>query len=124
MRRLALSAITGSPSSAATVAHGSESRYPFLMSERVAAIELLLREGLGRAPQAEETPTPRLPANAAAVTQMDWHELQMLATTLCADEIASVMNGTNDELLRERLSSLSPDERHALREALAERELV
>src|SRR5262249_8854865 len=32
---------------------------------RVAAIELLLREGLGRAPQAEEQPASRLPATAA-----------------------------------------------------------
>jgi hypothetical protein len=71
---------------------------------RVAAIELLLREGLGRAPQAEETPAPRLPANAAAVAQMDWQELQMLATTLCVDEIASVVDGTGKALLRDRLA--------------------
>jgi hypothetical protein len=30
---------------------------------RVAAIELLLREGLGRPPQAEEQPTPRIPGS-------------------------------------------------------------
>ena len=90
----------------------------------MAAIELLLREGLGRAPQAEEIPAPRLPANAAAVAQMGWEELQMLAATLSADEIASILNGSSDQLLRERLATLSPDERHALREALAEPEMV
>jgi hypothetical protein len=37
---------------------------------RVAAIELLLREGLGRAPQAEEVPTPRMPTSVAAVEAM------------------------------------------------------
>ena len=31
---------------------------------RVAAIELLLREGLGRPPQAEEAASPRLPRTA------------------------------------------------------------
>jgi hypothetical protein len=91
---------------------------------RVAAIELLLREGLGRAPQAEETPAPRLPATAAAVAQMDWQELQLLATTLCADEITSIISGNGEGLLRQLLAALSSKERRALREALAEPELV
>jgi len=90
---------------------------------RVAAIELLLREGLGRAPQAEETPTPRLPATAGAVSQISWKDLQVLGATVCADDIASVADG-GDALLRERLAKLGPDERRILREALAEPELV
>lgn len=40
-----------------------------------------------------------------------------------ADEIASVVDG-GDRLLRQRLSRLGPDERRALREALAEPEFV
>lgn len=39
---------------------------------RVAAIELLLREGLGRPPQAEELATPRLPENVDAVRNLSW----------------------------------------------------
>jgi hypothetical protein len=86
---------------------------------RVAAIELLLREGLGRPPQAEEAPAPRLPATADAVAKMSWKELQVLGATLFAEQIASVATG-GDELLRQRLAELGPDERRILREALAE----
>jgi hypothetical protein len=89
----------------------------------VAAIELLLREGLGRPPQAEETPALRMPATAAAVTAMSWKDLEILGATLFADEIASVADGGNT-LLGERLASLGPDKRRVLREALAEAELV
>jgi hypothetical protein len=39
---------------------------------RIAAIELLLREGLGRAPQAEEAPILRLPDTAAEIEKMGW----------------------------------------------------
>lgn len=74
---------------------------------RVAAIELLLREGLGRPPQAEETPPPRMPATAAAVTAMSWDQLQILGATLFAGEIASVVE-SDDGLLRERLAGLGP----------------
>jgi hypothetical protein len=90
---------------------------------RVGAIELLLREGLGRPPQAEETPAPRLPTTAAAVTAMSWDELQLLGATLFAEEIAAVAEG-GDRLLRQRLASLGADERRVLREALAEPEFA
>jgi hypothetical protein len=87
----------------------------------VAAIELLLREGLGRPPQAEESQAPKLPATADAVGKMSWEDLQVLGATLFADEIASVAAG-GDGLLRQRLAALGPDERRLLREALAEPE--
>jgi hypothetical protein len=91
---------------------------------RVAAIELLLREGLGRPPQAEETPAPRLPASVGAVAQMSWDDLQIVGATLFAGEIAAVSHGEGDTAVRERLASLTARQRAFLRDALAEPEPV
>jgi hypothetical protein len=85
----------------------------------VAAIEPLLREGLGRVAQAEEPAMPRLPENAHAVRNLGWEELQVLFATTYVDEIAAAVNGEGRELLRERLAALSDDERRVLREELA-----
>jgi hypothetical protein len=74
---------------------------------RVAAIELLLREGLGRPPQAEETPVPRLPATA-----LSWDELQVLASIHKPD------------LIRLEIASLTEEQKSVLREALSESEPV
>jgi hypothetical protein len=87
---------------------------------RVAAIELLLREGLGRAPQAEESPVPRLPATAAAVAKMSWEDLQILGAMLVADEIAAVESGDGAQLLQARLACMSTVTRRVLRAALAD----
>jgi hypothetical protein len=87
---------------------------------RVAAIELLLREGLGRAPQAEETTTPRMPANVAAVKAMGWDEMQALFAATYVNEIAAVQRDGGEALVREKLATLSEGERRVLREALAE----
>ena len=47
---------------------------------RVAAIELLLREGLGRPAQAVEPPTlPRIPETKAEIEARGWEELKALA---------------------------------------------
>jgi hypothetical protein len=48
----------------------------------------------------------------------------MIFATQFAGEIAAVMNGGGGGLLRQRLAALSPDERRALREALAEPEFA
>jgi hypothetical protein len=85
---------------------------------RVAAIELLLREGLGRPPQAEEPAAPRLPESVEAVRSLSWEELQVLFANTYVDEIAAAVSGEGRELLRERLAALSDDERRALREEL------
>jgi hypothetical protein len=85
---------------------------------RVAAIEVLLREGLGRAPQAEESAAPRVPTTVASVREMGWEELQLLASTIVADEIVAVVRGGGRELLRERLARLSDEERRVVREEL------
>jgi hypothetical protein len=86
---------------------------------RVAAIELLLREGLGRPPQAEEAASPRLPRTAEAVEKLSWADLQMIFATHFADEIAAVTED-GDALLRERVAALDREQRQLLREALEE----
>jgi hypothetical protein len=43
---------------------------------RVAAVEVLLREGLGRPAQAEAPATPRLPDTVEAVQRMSWEDMQ------------------------------------------------
>jgi hypothetical protein len=65
-----------------------------------------------------------MPTTAAAVTAMSWDELQILGATLFADEIASISTGEGDAVLRQRVASLSADQRAVLRNALAEPELV
>jgi hypothetical protein len=87
---------------------------------RVAAIELLLREGLGRPPQAEEAASPRMPRTAEAVEKLGWNDLKMIFATQFASEIAAVTEDGGDALLRERVASLDDDQRTLLREALDE----
>jgi hypothetical protein len=78
---------------------------------RVAAIELLLREGLGRAPQAEEASTPRIPQSLEEVETLSWTEMQQVADVLREHEAVQV---------RQRLAGLGDDQRRWLAEALAE----
>jgi hypothetical protein len=102
---------------------GSRSRVQLPVPDvraRVAAIELLLREGLGRPPQAEENPAPRLPTSAAAVERMSWEDMQLLAAMLYADNIAAIEAGHGLELLAGQLSGLSSEKRRLLRAALAD----
>ena len=87
---------------------------------RVAAIELLLREGLGRPPQAEEAASPRLPRTAEAVEKLGWADMKMIFATHFASEIAAVTEDGGDALLRERVAALDEDQRQLLREALDE----
>ena len=87
---------------------------------RVGAIEVLLREGLGRPAQAEESAGPKLPANVNAVARMSWGDVQHLATVLFADEIESVLTQGGSDALRERLSEFSPAQRRVLSGALIE----
>jgi hypothetical protein len=87
---------------------------------RVAAIELLLREGLGRPPQAEEAASPRLPRTAEAVEKLSWDDMQMIFATQFASEIAAVTEDGGEVLLRERVAALDEGQRQLLREALDE----
>ena len=88
---------------------------------RVAAIELLLREGLGRPATAEEVRSPRIPASVAAVKAMSWDDMQNLFAATYVDEIATIQRQGGRALLRQRLAVLSDSERRALRAALSER---
>ena len=85
---------------------------------RVAAIELLLREGLGRPATAEEVRSPRMPANVEAVKAMSWDDMQALFAAIYAHEMAAVLRDGGGALLHEKLATLSDGERRALRTAL------
>jgi hypothetical protein len=85
---------------------------------RVAAIELLLREGLGRAPQAEEPPGPRMPRTVDEVRNLSWEQLEQICAALFVDEIAAVTGDGGEELLRGKVTALSEYERRLLRAAL------
>jgi hypothetical protein len=87
---------------------------------RVAAIELLLREGLGRPPQAEEAASPRMPRTTEGVEKLGWGDMQMIFATQFASEIAAVTEDGGGTLLRERVAALGDEERQLLREALDE----
>ena len=85
---------------------------------RVAAIELLLREGLGRPAQAEEPLVSRMPESVEAVKNMSWADMQVLVAMMFTDEISAVSE-RGPEALREKIAALTEDERTLLREALA-----
>jgi hypothetical protein len=86
---------------------------------RVAAIELLLRESLGRVPQAEEAKIARL-RGAADVDRLSWDDMRTIFAVHFADEIAAVTKEGGGTLLRERVAALDDDQRQVLREALDE----
>ena len=87
---------------------------------RVGAIEVLLREGLGRPAQAEEITSPKLPENVDAVARMSWSDMQHLAALLFADQIESVLTQGGREAVRERLAEFSEGQRRVLHETLGE----
>src|SRR5215207_6579271 len=79
--------------------HRAEVSVPDVRS-RVAAIELLLREGLGRPAQAEEPPVAQLPDSAEAIRAMTWHDLQAVFALQFADDIAAVAAGEAGSAIR------------------------
>jgi hypothetical protein len=83
---------------------------------RVAAIELLLREGLGRPAQTEETPLPRLPTTAAEVEALSWAELTALVVAY--PEAEYLPEQKRKEWLVSRWVGLSQADRDAFRQAL------
>jgi hypothetical protein len=103
--------------------HRAQVQVPDVRS-RVAAIELLLREGLGRPAQAEETHHAVLPATPAAVKEMSWSDLQAVFAVEFADEIEIVASGDAGSVIRERLTGIGAEGRCLLRKALEDVEAV
>jgi hypothetical protein len=87
---------------------------------RVAAIELLLREGLGRPAVAEDSSSARIPSTVDAINALPWEEMQALFAATYVDELAVAVRAGGDALLRTKLAGLSDAERSVLRIALAE----
>jgi hypothetical protein len=82
---------------------------------RVAAVEVLLREGPGRPAQAEEPATSRLPDSVEAVQRMSWSDMQCLFAATNVDEIAAVQRSGGEALARVKLAALSEGDRRVLR---------
>jgi hypothetical protein len=100
---------------------GRKHRAPVRVADtraQIAALELWLRESLGRVPQTEEVPTPRLPANVAALGRMSWEEMQFVFASTYMDELAAAQRDGGETLLRGKLAALSEGERRNVREAL------
>ena len=87
---------------------------------RVAAIELLLREGLGRPPQAEEAASARLPERAEAIDKLGWDEMKAIFAAQFASEIEAVTDRGGEELLRGRVAALDDEQRRLLGKLLDE----
>lgn len=99
---------------------GSSKRHEISVPDvrsRVAAIELLLREGLGRPAQAEETtPLPRVPETRAAIEALPWSDLQALV--LAYPEVENLPEPERKPWLLGRWRGLSKADRDAFRAAL------
>jgi hypothetical protein len=105
---------------------GRAGRYEITVPDnkvRLDAIQALLHESFGRPGQADAQPVAVFPRSAEQVRALSWDQLTLVFASQFAEEITAVLQ-RGDGPLRERLASLSPDERHALREALVESELV
>ena len=84
---------------------------------RVAAIELLLREGLGRPAQAEEPASlPQLPRTEAEARALDWDQLKALAVAY--PEIEYLPEAKRKQWLVSRWVGLTQPERDSFRAAL------
>jgi hypothetical protein len=83
---------------------------------RVAAIELLLREGLGKPAQAEDSPLPRLPTTAAEAEALSWDQLKALRVAY--PEVEYLPEEQRRHWLLSRWVGLSQEDRDAFREAL------
>jgi hypothetical protein len=98
-------------------AEASRGPHPRRPSPGVAAIELLLREGLGRPAQAEEpAASPKLPRSEAEANGLDWDQLKALA--LAYPEAECLPEEKRKPWLYERRVGLTRADRDAFRAAL------
>jgi hypothetical protein len=85
---------------------GRTGRYEITVPDnkvRLDAIQALLHESLGRPGQAETPPAPALPATVEQVRRLSWDQMTVVFATQFAGEVAAVVKGGGDDLLRERL---------------------
>ena len=83
-------------------------------------IELLLKEGLGRAPQADEQSSAVPPRQPEDISGLSWTDLSSLAAALLVDELALASQHGGKAVLVEKLRAISDADRRILEEALSE----
>jgi hypothetical protein len=98
---------------------GRQGRYEVEVADtrsRVAAIQLLLNEGLGRAPQAEDH-QPSVPQSILDVRRLSFPELEALVATHFLEFVHEALEDT-EGMLERRVRALAPDQRERVRVAL------
>jgi hypothetical protein len=98
---------------------GRQGRYTVEVADtrsRVAAIELLLREGLGRPPQSEER-QPKVPQTVLDLRGLRFADLEVLVAAHFIDLIREAGEDA-DGMLDRRIRSLGPEQRERVRSAL------
>jgi hypothetical protein len=86
---------------------------------RIAAVEVLLREGLGRAPQSPEISTPTLPDTAEKMRRLGWEEMEVLAARMHLDSLELALNEGAEKSLANAVEKLSPEQRELLLRSLS-----
>jgi hypothetical protein len=98
---------------------GRQGRYEVEVADtraRVAAIQLLLSEGLGRAPQAEENQV-KVPQSLSDLRKLSFPEVEALVATHFLELIHEAGDDA-EEMLERRVRALSPGQREHVRTAL------
>lgn len=85
---------------------------------RLQAMDLLFREGLGRAPQSEPAPQQSLPDTPEKIKRMGWQEMEQLAARLELDSLKSALDAGAEKSLRAGIEKLTSAQRELLEKAL------
>jgi hypothetical protein len=81
-------------------------------------MDLLFREGLGRAPQSEPAPQQSLPDTPEKIKRMGWQEMEQLAARLELDSLKSALDAGAEKSLRAGIEKLTSAQRELLEKAL------